>query len=218
MVNSASPWQHTVIPLDTAISRRADASLNAPFVRLWQAFLSGRVFLALALILLQALNLQLQSISSPLVWLICIVYLILTTVLRLLAGKHLPAPRAALQWLPVIGVDIAVIFLLQISQVGSLNYSALLAIPILFLGMRSLNGLGPVRKWVAIVVRLLVLACFILIIGGIRFQRTHKDVEVMVVRDISISTRQVRSYPGQSLQQGWPKRSWARHENRDGRR
>lgn len=110
MVNSASPWQHTVIPLDTAISRRADASLNAPFVRLWQAFLSGRVFLALALILLQALNLQLQSISSPLVWLICIVYLILTTVLRLLAGKHLPAPRAALQWLPVIGVDIAVIF------------------------------------------------------------------------------------------------------------
>ena len=52
MVNSASPWQHTAIPLDTAISRRADASLNAPFVRLWQAFLSGRIFQGLALILL----------------------------------------------------------------------------------------------------------------------------------------------------------------------
>lgn len=110
MVNSASPWQHTAIPLDEAISRRADASLNAPFVRLWQAFLSGRVLLALALVLLQTLNLQLQNISSPLAWLICFTYLTLTVVLRLAAGRHLPAPRAALQWLPVIGVDIAAIF------------------------------------------------------------------------------------------------------------
>lgn len=139
MENSASLWQHTAIPLDAAISRRADASLNAPFVRLWQAFLSGRVLLALALVLLQTLNLQLQNISSPLVWLVCFTYLALTVVLRLAAGRHLPAPRAALQWLPVIGVDIAVIFLLQIFQVGSLNYTALLAIPILI--SSALGGL-----------------------------------------------------------------------------
>ena len=139
MVNSASPWQHTAIPLDEAISRRADASLNAPFVRLWQAFLSGRVLLALALVLLQTLNLQLQNISSPLAWLICFTYLTLTVVLRLAAGRHLPAPRAALQWLPVIGVDIAAIFLLQIFQVGSLNYTALLAIPVLI--SSALGGL-----------------------------------------------------------------------------
>ena len=131
MVNSASPWQHTAIPLDAAISRRADASLNAPFVRLWQAFLSGRVLLALALVLLQTLNLQLQNISTPLVWLVCIVYLALTLIMRLAAARHLPAPRAGMQWLPVIGVDIAVIFLLQILQAGSLNYTALLAIPVL---------------------------------------------------------------------------------------
>ena len=87
MVNSTSPWQHTAIPLDAAISRRADASLNAPFVRLWQAFLSGRVLLALALILLQTLNLQLQNISSPLAWLICFTYLALTVVLRLAAAR-----------------------------------------------------------------------------------------------------------------------------------
>jgi uncharacterized membrane protein len=86
------------------------------------------------------------------------------------------------------------------SAATALALFAVLAVPILVLGMRSLNGLGPVRKWVAIIVRLLVLACFILIIGGVRFQRMHKDVEVMVVRDISVSTRQVRSFPGQSLQ------------------
>ena len=114
MENSASPWQHTAIPLDTAISKRADASLNAPFVRLWQAFLSGRVLLALALILLQAMNLQLQNLSSPIIWLICCTYLALTIVLRLTANRNLPAPKDALQWFPVIGVDIAVIFLLQI--------------------------------------------------------------------------------------------------------
>ena len=88
---------------------------------------------------------------------------------------------------------------LQWWQAGALF--ALLAAPILFLGMRSLNGLGPVRKWVAIGIRLAVLLLFILIIGGVRFQRTNKDLEVIVLRDISESTAQVRQYPGKTLQE-----------------
>lgn len=139
MAETSPTWQHTLIPLESAISRQADASLNAPFVRLWQAFLSGRVLLAVALLVLQTLNLQFQNISSPLVWLTCICYLALTLVLRLAAARHLPAPEAGMQWLPVIGVDIAVIFLLQILQTGSLNYTALLAIPILI--SSALGGL-----------------------------------------------------------------------------
>ncbi|MGB7159794.1 MAG: hypothetical protein WBD40_17135 [Tepidisphaeraceae bacterium] len=75
-----------------------------------------------------------------------------------------------------------------------------LAAPIVFLGMRSLNGLGPVRKWVAIGIRLTVLLLFILIIGGVRWQRTNKNLEVIVLRDISESTGQVRQYPGDTLQ------------------
>src|SRR5947209_5688982 len=67
---------------------------------------------------------------------------------------------------------------------------------IVFLGMRSLNGLGPVRKWVAIGIRLTVLLLFILILGGIRWQRQHKNLEVMALVDISGSTKYVRSYPG----------------------
>jgi uncharacterized membrane protein len=74
-----------------------------------------------------------------------------------------------------------------------------LAVPILLLGMRSLNGLGPVRKWVAIGVRLGVLALFILILGGARWQRQHTDLEVMVLRDISGSTGYVTHHPGESL-------------------
>ena len=67
---------------------------------------------------------------------------------------------------------------------------------IVFLGIRSLSGLGPVRKWVAIGLRLLVLLLFILILGGIRWQRVHKDLEVMALVDISGSMRYFTNYPG----------------------
>src|SRR4051812_1936772 len=76
-----------------------------------------------------------------------------------------------------------------------------LALPIVWLGMRSLNGLGPVRKWVAIGARLLVILLFILILGGIRWQRQHKELQVMVLRDVSQSTSNVRDFPGKSLEQ-----------------
>ena len=59
------------------------------------------------------------------------------------------------------------------------------AIPIVLLGMRSLAGLGPARKWVAIGARLLVLLVVVLILRGARWQRLHKTVEVVVMRDIS---------------------------------
>jgi uncharacterized membrane protein len=75
-----------------------------------------------------------------------------------------------------------------------------LALPVVWLGMRSLNGLGPVRKWVAIGTRLAVLLLFVLVLGGMRWQRQHKNVEVVVLRDVSESTRHVRHYPDKTLQ------------------
>jgi uncharacterized membrane protein len=67
---------------------------------------------------------------------------------------------------------------------------------IVFLGIESLSGLGPVRKWVAIGLRLTVLLLFILIVGGIRWQRVHKSLEVMALVDVSGSMRYYTSYPG----------------------
>jgi hypothetical protein len=83
---------------------------------------------------------------------------------------------------------------------SALGLLGLVSIPVVWMGMRSLNGLGPVRKWVAIAVRLLVLLTVILILGGVRWQREHKDLEVMVVRDISQSTSLVQQYPGAPAQ------------------
>src|SRR5688572_13062380 len=67
-----------------------------------------------------------------------------------------------------------------------------LAVPVVWMGLRSLAGLGPVRRWVAISLRLLVLLTLVLIVGGARWKRMHKVVEVMVLRDISESTDLVR--------------------------
>src|SRR5215216_4351705 len=76
-----------------------------------------------------------------------------------------------------------------------------LGLIILLLGQRSMNGLGPVRKWVAIGIRLAVLLIFVLIVGGARWQRQNRDLEVIVLRDISESTAQVKDYPRKTLQE-----------------
>ncbi|MGE5609363.1 MAG: VWA domain-containing protein [Bacillota bacterium] len=76
-----------------------------------------------------------------------------------------------------------------------------LAAPVVWLGVRSMAGLGPVRKWVAIGLRLGVLLMLVLIVGGARWKREHKALEVMVLRDISDSTSLFRQYPGRSLQE-----------------
>src|SRR5262245_50122188 len=75
-----------------------------------------------------------------------------------------------------------------------------LSLPIVWLAVRSLAGLGPVRRWVALGARLLVLLVVILTLGGARWQRENKVVEVMVLRDISDSVSNVRNYPGKTLQ------------------
>src|SRR6476646_992643 len=74
-----------------------------------------------------------------------------------------------------------------------------LAAPVTLLAIRSLAGLGPVRRWVALSVRLIVLMLFVAILAGARWQRQNKDVEVIVLRDISTSTQNMTDYPGQSL-------------------
>src|SRR5262245_13159499 len=76
-----------------------------------------------------------------------------------------------------------------------------LAVPITLLAMRSLAGLGPVRRWVALAARLLVLLVLVLIVAGARWQRENKIVEVIALRDISESVTNVRDFPDKTLQE-----------------
>jgi Ca-activated chloride channel homolog len=76
---------------------------------------------------------------------------------------------------------------------------AALATPIVLLGMWSLKSMGKVRQWTAIAMRLIVLLVFVLIIAGARWVRQNKDAEVIALRDISLSTGEVRNFPGRTL-------------------
>ncbi len=77
---------------------------------------------------------------------------------------------------------------------------AVLATPVLFLGLRSLTGMTGVRKWVTIGVRLAVLLTLVALLSGLRWQSAATNVEVYCLRDASDSTTMVQEYPGPSLQ------------------
>jgi uncharacterized membrane protein len=78
----------------------------------------------------------------------------------------------------------------------ALGLFVLLAAPVTWMGVRSLAGLGPVRRWVALCARLAVLALMVLILGGVRWERRNTVVEVLVLRDVSESVMQAGSPRG----------------------
>jgi Ca-activated chloride channel family protein len=71
---------------------------------------------------------------------------------------------------------------------------------IVLLGMRALTGMSAARRWVAISIRLLVVVLLLVLIGGPRWKRVSKDLEVVVMRDISPSVGNVVEFPGPTLQ------------------
>lgn len=125
------------LPLSTA----AIVAEDTPFLRLWHGFLTGRVMVALALLVLQALG-QVLSQHTWQPWVLAVSggYLLATLVVRI-GGRHAPpAPHAGPQWLPSIGVDLAAVCMLQwlqwlhtgnIGNADSMNFTALLGLPIL---------------------------------------------------------------------------------------
>ncbi|MFY3385787.1 two-component system sensor histidine kinase NtrB [Paracidovorax sp. MALMAid1276] len=107
------------------------SAADAPFVRLWRGFLSARVLVALALLILQGAGQMVNQVSEQAVLAVCLAYLVATVLLRVLARHAPPSPGAGPQWLPSIGVDLAAISALQLLQVGSMNFTPLFGLPIL---------------------------------------------------------------------------------------
>lgn len=108
---------------------------DASFVRLWRGFLTGRVMVALAVLALQGVWQAMNQVAEPAALTVCLTYLMATIVLRVLARNGPPAPGAGPQWLPSIGVDLAVITALQLLHGGAMNYTPLFGLPILMAGV-----------------------------------------------------------------------------------
>ena len=66
---------------------------------------------------------------------------------------------------------------------------------VLGLSMRSMAGVIGARRWFAVGLRLLLLGVLVLIVGGLRLERKAEDVEIIVIRDISLSTARVTEFP-----------------------
>ncbi len=74
-----------------------------------------------------------------------------------------------------------------------------LAIPVILLGAHSLNWLGATRKWVSISLRLSVIWVLVLLLAGAHWVRQSRNLDVMVLRDVSTSTSSVTPPPGKTL-------------------
>jgi two-component system sensor histidine kinase PilS (NtrC family) len=107
------------------------STMDAPFVRLWRGFLTGRVMVALALLVLQGAGQAINQTTEPAVLAVCVVYLVAAVMLRVLGRHSPPSPKTGPQWLPSIGVDLAAIAALQLLNAGAMNYTPLFGLPIL---------------------------------------------------------------------------------------
>ena len=106
-------------------------TVDAPFLRLWRGFLTGRVMVALAMLVLQGVAQAINQSPAPAVLAVCAAYLAAAALLRVLARHAPPSPGAGAQWLPSVGVDLAAICALQLLQAGTMSFTPLFGLPIL---------------------------------------------------------------------------------------
>ena len=123
-------------PLATTIGM----SLNSPpqeFERLWLGFMTARVMVGVVFSLLQAGLFLLSSTQNSTPLLICVAYLIAALLARLRAKPRQWGDQFDGQWIGTVGVDVVTFAALQVFQNSGINYSPLLALPVL---MASILG------------------------------------------------------------------------------
>ena len=107
---------------------------NNTFLRIWLAFLNGRVMVATLLALQQAAGLVWQIPVNPDTLAVTLGYLGLTLLVRIVS-RTVPSPQPGPQWLSTIGVDIVMFGYLQWFVSDSLTYTPLYGLPVLMAGM-----------------------------------------------------------------------------------
>ena len=141
----AAREQHTWFgpshPPAAATPAAAELEPSPGFTRLWTAFMSARVLVALALL---GLHISLHLLGRPVtVWVLgcCTAFVVVTAAARLALRPRGPGRAFDAQWLPTVGLDLLFFATLQWQGNLGINYTPLLALPVVMaaiLGSRAL--------------------------------------------------------------------------------
>ena len=141
----AAREQHTWFgpshPPAAATPAAAELEPSTGFNRLWTAFMSARVLVALALL---GLHIGLHLLGRPVtVWVLgcCTAFVVVTAAARLALRPRGPGRAFDAQWLPTVGLDLLFFATLQWQGNLGINYTPLLALPVVMaaiLGSRAL--------------------------------------------------------------------------------
>ncbi len=107
---------------------------NNTFLRIWLAFLNGRVMVALLLMGQLSAGLIWQFPVNPNALAVSLAYLATTLLVRL-TSRQVPSPKPGPQWLLTIGVDMAMFTYLHLFTSDTMNYTPLYGLPVLMAGM-----------------------------------------------------------------------------------
>ncbi|MDD5028777.1 MAG: PAS domain-containing protein, partial [Rhodoferax sp.] len=105
------------------------------FERLWRGFMTARATLGLVLVALQGGIYLLTPLPPGAPLAICLAYAGVTLTLRLTDHPRQLGQRLDALWLRTVGVDVLTFSVLQLVQGGTINYSALLALPVLMVSI-----------------------------------------------------------------------------------
>jgi two-component system sensor histidine kinase PilS (NtrC family) len=138
-------------PLASADARAGELAMS----RAWLGFMTARVMIALALLLLQGTLYALSDSVPQWVLGMCGAYFASALAVRLLARPRLPRHALDPTWLTTVGMDVLVIALLHVSQAGAINYTPLLGVPLL---LTAVLGTRAMALGTALVITLLLVA------------------------------------------------------------
>ncbi len=128
---------------------------SSALLRLWRGFMTARCFVAVVLLLLQAVAYALGQPMQPAAIALTIGYIAATLLAVRFAPFKVPVRGFGAPWLSTIGVDLVTFTALQWLQIGSINYTPLFALPVL---MGAVLGTGAVGLGTTAAVTLLLLA------------------------------------------------------------
>lgn len=116
-----------------------DLAEQSSFTRLWRVFMVSRVAIAAVLVVLQASMYALGSVTQHTGMVVCAAYLAATLAARFWARPRPSGSSVDGQWLFTVGIDVLVFSYLNFLQASGINYTPLLALPVLLSSI-----LGPV--------------------------------------------------------------------------